>query len=258
MQFAKVWQRLLCVERTVVEQVVFDEDDGAIVVSVRPGKGATRRCGICGRRCPWEDRGEGRRRWRALDLGTIAAYLAADAPRVRCAEHGVIVAQVPWARHRARHSRAFEDQCAWLAAHCSRSAVEELMRVAWRTVGAIVTRVVADAHAAADPLDGLRRIGIDEVAYKKGHRYLIVIVDHDTGRLVWAAPGRDKATLNRFFDQLGKSRCARLSEVTADGAEWIASVVHSRCLNARLAMDAFHVVQWATDALDEVRRDVWN
>lgn len=258
MRFAKLWQKLLGVERSVVEQVVFDEEAGGVVASVRPGKGATRRCGRCLRRCAWEDRGEGRRRWRALDLGCVPVWLEADAPRVRCAEHGVTVVAFPWARHRARHTTAFEDQVAWLAARCSRSAVEELMRVAWRTVGAIVARVVADAHGRADPLEGLRRIGIDEIAYKKGHRYLIVIVDHDTGRLIWAAPGRDKATLNRFFDELGKSRCAKLREVSADGAEWIASVVRSRCLNARLSMDAFHVVQWATDALDEVRRDVWN
>ena len=258
MRFAKLWQRLLGVERTVVENVEFDEDEGALVAHVRPRKGATRRCGRCGRRCAWEDLGEGRRRWRALDLGSVPVYLEADAPRVRCPDHKVIVAQVPWARHKARHTTAFEDQCAWLAAHCSRSAVEELLRIAWRTVGVIVTRVVADAHARSDPLEGLRRIGIDEVSYKKGHRYLIVIVDHDTGRLIWAAPGRDKKTLNTFFDALGKSGCASLREVSADGAEWIADVVHSRCLNARLVMDAFHVVQWATDALDEVRREVWN
>ncbi|MGH3182475.1 MAG: ISL3 family transposase [Gemmatimonadales bacterium] len=258
MQNAKLWQKLLGVERTVVESVVFDEETGAVVASVRPRKGATRRCGVCFRRCSWYDRGEGRRRWRALDLGCIPVVLEAHAPRVTCPEHGVVVAAFPWARHRARHSLMFEDQVAWLAAHSSRSAVEELMRVAWRTVGAIVTRVVADAHGRADPLEGLRRIGIDEVAYKKGHRYLIVIVDHDSGRLIWAAPGRDKATLNKFFDALGKSRCAKLREVSADGAEWITAVVRSRCLNARMNMDAFHVVKWATDALDEVRREVWN
>jgi len=93
---------------------------------------------------------------------------------------------------------------------------------------------------------------------RKHHRYLTVIVDHGTGRLIWAAPGRDKATLNKFFDALGKSRCAQLTEVTADAADWIAAVVHSRCLNARVSMDAFHVVGWATEALDEVRRDIWN
>lgn len=189
MRFAKLWQKLFGVERTVVERVVFDEEAGAVVASVRPRKGATRRCGVCGRRCPWEDHGEGRRRWRTLDLGCIPAYVEADAPRVRCPTHGRVVVAFPWARHRARHSTMFEDQVAWLAAQCSRSAVEELMRVAWRTVGAIVARVVADAHTRADPLDGLRRIGIDEVAYKKGHRYLTVIVDHDSGRLIWAWAG---------------------------------------------------------------------
>ncbi len=219
------------------------------MASVRPRKGATGRCGVCSKRCGWYDRGEGRRRWRALDLGAIPAYLVADAPRVCCPGHGVVVVAFPWARHKARHTSAFEDQCAWLAAHCSRSAVEELLRIAWRTVGAIVTRVVADAHASADPLDGLARIGIDEVSYKKGHRYyLTVVVDHDSGRLVWAAPGRDKATLGLFFDVVDEQRCARLSEVSADGAEWIADVVASRCPNARLAMDAFDVVAWATDA----------
>jgi transposase len=163
-RFAKVWQRLLGVERTVVEDVVFDDDGGAIVAHVRPRKGATRRCGVCSRRCPCEDNGEGRRRWRALDLGSVPTYLEADAPRVQCPDHGVVVVAFPWARHRARHTTAFEDQCAWLAAHCSRSAVEELPRIAWRTVGAIVTRVVNDAHARHDPLDGLVRIGIDEVS----------------------------------------------------------------------------------------------
>jgi len=257
-QFSKLWQQLLGVERTVVDRVVFDEDLGAVVASVRPRKGATRRCGLCSRRCPRYDPGEGRRRWRTLDLGVVPAYLEADAPRVTCPEHGVVVVAFPWARHRGRHTTNFEDQVAWLATRCCRSAVEELMRVAWRTVGAIVARVVADAHGRCDPLDGLRRIGIDEIAYKKGHRYLIVIVDHDSGALIWAAPGRDKATLGRFFDALGESRAAKLTEVSADGAEWIATVVASRCVNARLAMDAFHVVAWATDALDEVRRDVWN
>jgi transposase len=178
---AKLWQKLLGVERTVVDQVIFDDEAGALVASVRPYKGATRRCGICSRRCAWEDRGEGRRRWRTLDLGSIPTYLEADAPRVRCCEHGIVVASVPWARHRARHSKMFEDQVAWLAKHTSRSAVEELMRIAWRTVGAIVTRVVADAHGRADPLDELRRIGIDEIAYKKGFKYLIVTWNHTVG-----------------------------------------------------------------------------
>ena len=152
----------------------------------------------------------------------------------------------------------FDDTAAWLAVHTSKQAVGELLRVAWATVGRIVTRVVADAEASRDRLAGLRRIGIDEVSYKKGHRYLTVVVDHDAGRLVWAAPGHDAATLGRFFDALGQARCQQLRLISADAAPWIATVVAERCPQARLCLDPFHVVKWATDALDQVRREVWN
>jgi transposase len=255
---ARLWQQVLGVAGAVVEAVVFDEDDDAIVVSVRPRKGARRRCGRCGRRAPWFDRGEGRRRWRALDLGTMRVELEADAPRVSCPVHGVTVVQVPWARHGAGHTVDFDETVAWLATQSSKTAVTQLMRVAWRTVGSIVARVSADIDTRVDRLAGLRRIGIDEISYKRGHRYLTVVVDHDTGALVWAAPGRDEATLHRFFEALGAERAAQITHVTADAADWIATVVAERCPNAVRCADAFHVVAWATDALDEVRRQAWN
>lgn len=78
------------------------------------------------------------------------------------------------------------------------------------------------------------------------------------GRLVWAAVGRDKKTLRGFFDLLGKERCKKIRLVSADAAEWIADVVAERCKKATLCTDGFHVVSWATEALDEVRRQVWN
>ena len=122
---------------------------------------------------------------------------------MNCPRHGVTVAAVPWARHGAGHTLVFDEQVAWLATQCSKTAITELMRIAWRTVGAIITRVWADVEPLHDRFAGLRRIGIDEISYKRGHKYLTVVVDHDTGRLVWAAPGRDKATLESFFDALG-------------------------------------------------------
>lgn len=259
MRNARVWAGLLGVDHTVVERVEFDEDEQLLVAHVRPTRSRRDRCGRCNRRCRGYDRGEGRRRWRALDLGTVRAVLEADAPRVSCPEHGVVVAGVPtWARHGAGHTYAFDDMVAWLAVACSKTAVTELMRIAWRTVGAIITRVSADLEASTDRLDGLRRIGIDEISYKRGHRYLTVVVDHDARRLVWAAPGRDKATLARFFDALGPRRSAQITHVSADAAEWIAVVVAERAPNAVRCADAFHIVAWATEALDEVRRSAWN
>lgn len=258
MRSASVWRVLLGVEKTVVEGVEFDQDLGLLVARVRPTAGARGRCGRCSRRSPGYDGGAGRRRWRTLDLGTVQAVLEADAPRVSCPEHGVVVAAVPWARHDAGHTRAFDDQTAWLAVACSKTAVTELMRIAWRTVGKVITRVSAESEANVDRLGGLSRIGIDEISYKRGHRYLIVVVDHDTRRLIWAAPGRDKATLNSFFDQLGERRRAAITHVSADSADWIAEVVADRAVNAVQCADAFHVVAWATDALDAVRRQAWN
>ncbi len=85
---------------------------------------------------------------------------------------------MPWARHDAGHTLPFDDQVAWLATKSSKSTVTELMRVAWRTVGSIIDRVWADAEKIQDRFNGLRRIGIDEISYKKGHKYLIVVVNH--------------------------------------------------------------------------------
>ena len=241
-----------------LKSVDFDEGAAAIVVSVRPVAKARSRCGLCGRRSPGYDLGDGRRRWRALDLGTTKVFLEAAAPRVRCRTHGVTVAAVPWARHGAGHTRDFDDLAAWLAVRTSKSAVMELLRVAWRTVGSIVTRVNADIDATVDRLDGLRRIGIDEISYKRGHRYLIVVVDHDRGRLVWAGPGRNDTALEVFFDELGAERAALLTHVSADMADWIARVVADRAPNAVRSADPFHVVAWAIDALDIERRRAWN
>ncbi|MGH2744794.1 MAG: ISL3 family transposase [Thermoleophilaceae bacterium] len=258
MRGTRVWARLLGLRRAVVEDVWVGEEGEGVVVAARAKARERDRCGVCRRRCPGFDLGEGRRRWRALDLGTSFLYLEADAPRVSCREHGVVVCAVPWARHRSRFTRAFEDQAAWLTVNTSKSAVAALMRVTWRTVGSICERVAAEAEREVDLLAGLKRIGIDEISHRKGHRYLTVVVDHDTGRLVWAAPGRDRKTVEAFFDQLGKERCKQIELVSCDMASWIAGPVAERCPNAERCVDPFHVIQLATDALDQIRREVWN
>jgi transposase len=106
----------------VIEEIDLDEESETVVVHVRPRRATKRRCGRCGVRAPGYDQGEGRRNWRALDLGTMQCFLQADSPRVSCPEHGPTVAQVPWARHGAGHTRFFDDQVAWLVVsrvnHC--------------------------------------------------------------------------------------------------------------------------------------------
>ena len=257
MRGIRVWARLLGLARVVIEDVQVGSE-GELVVAARPNWRERDRCGVCRRRSPGFDLGDGRRRWRALDLGMTLAFVEADAPRVTCRRHGVVVCAVPWARHNARFTRAFEEQTAWLAVNTSTTAVAELMRVAWRTVGGICERVCVEAEREIDLLAGLKRIGIDEISHRKGQRYLTVVVDHDSGRLVWAAAGRDRQTVEAFLDALGDQRCAQITLVSADMATWVAGPIAERCPQAELCLDPFHVVMLATDALDDIRREVWN
>lgn len=147
MRDVSLWRSVFGVENTVIEGVEYDEDAGVLVAHVRPTARQRGRCGICRRRCPGYDGGAGRRRWRTLDLGTVMTWLEADAPRVRYRTHGVVVAHVPWARHDAGHTRAFDDQVAWLATQALKTTATVLMRVAWRTVGAIITRMAYGFHS---------------------------------------------------------------------------------------------------------------
>ena len=103
-------------------------------------------------------------------------------------------------------------------------------RVAHR--GEIITRVWADTEKQRDKFGGLTRIGIDEISYKRGHKYLTCVVDHGSGRLVWAAPGPDKAALVKFFEALGPERAAQITHASADGAAWIAAAVAVKCPSA--------------------------
>jgi transposase len=253
-----VWGGLLGLADAVVEGVEIDPEAGHLVARVRLRKNAALRCSRCLATCPRYDRGAGRRRWRHLDAGTLMVWIEAESPRVSCRACGVCVAHTPWARADAGHTVDFDRQTAWSATRMSKSAVVELIRIAWRTVGAIITRYWQDVEDCFDRYQGLRRIGIDEIAYKKGHKFLTIVVDHDTGRLVWAGCGRDAASLTEFFEILGPARCAEITLVSADAARYIANAVRQHLPNATLCTDPFHVVAWATDALDIERRAAWN
>jgi transposase len=255
-----VWLRAGGIECTVAEQVYVHPIEPVVVVSVRPDRRWERRprCGVCCERAPLYDRGR-RRRWRSLDDGVLKVFLEAELPRVSCPVHGVVIAAVPWARHGAGHTRAFDEVVAWFALAVPKSVIGTLLRINWHTVGAILARVMPDRDAEdGDRLDGVRRVGIDEVSFKKGQRYLTIVVDHDSGRLLFVTEGRSKDSVRKFFDALGPQRSEQVTHVSADGAGWIGLVLAERCPNAAVCLDPFHVVKWATDALDKVRRQVWN
>ena len=198
------------------------------------------------------------RRWRHLDLGATRLILEAEIRRLRCPACGVRTEAVPWARPGARLTRDLEDLIAWCAQRMDKTTVARLCRVSWASVARAVMRVVQDELDDAR-LDHLFRIGIDEVSWRKGHRYLTVVADHDrAGAVVWAGEGRSARTVERFFTELGSERTAALEAVSCDMSAGYLKAVAAHAPDARVAIDPFHVVKLANSAIDACRRQAWN
>jgi transposase len=242
------FNRVLAVPGASVASVSFTED--GIVIGLR------RRFRLL--TCPCGHRSAARydssvRRWRHLDLGSCLVWLEAEIRRVNCRGCGRVRTEVlPWARPGARHTRDVEDLVAWLAQRMDKTSITRLLRMSWEAVDRIVRRVVAD-HLDDTRLDDLFRIGVDEISYKRGHRYLTVVADHDTGRVVWLAAGRSRDTFEAFFDELG-GRAGRLQAVSMDASPTYLPVTAERAPHARICLDPFHIIKWANAALDLVYR----
>jgi transposase len=143
----------------------------------------------------------------------------------------------------------------WFALHATALDVAEYFRINWHTVGSIAKRVQESLEMSdLSRFDNLEAIGIDETSYKKGHKYMTVVVDHRTGGLIWAKKGYGKEILTEFFKELTYEQRSKIKYVTADGARWIADCITDFCPNAERCADPFHVAGWAADSLDEVRK----
>jgi transposase len=199
--------------------------------------------------CGWKGRAvydRSIRRWRHLDLGGMRLFLEAEVRRLACrACRRIRTETVPWARPAARHSRDLQDLIAFMAQRMDKTTVTRLLRVSWEAVARIVVQVVAE-HLDGDRLDGLYRIGVDEVSYRKGPRFLTVVADHDRdGAVVWAKDGNDSATLEAFYAELGEARCTQLQAVSMDLGEAFRHATDLKAASARQCVDRFHVVKLA-------------
>jgi transposase len=195
-----------------------------------------------------------RRTWRHLDVAGMETTLVYELRRVDCPRCGVRAELVPWADPGSRFTRDFEDHVAYLAQVADRTTVSTMMRIAWKTVGPIVERVLARL-GPVDRLAGLTHVGIDELSYRRHHKYITVVVDHVTSKVVWAAEGKSAATVDRFFAELGTERAAAIKTVTMDMSPAYIEAVGRGAPRAQIVFDRFHVQRMAQDAVDQVRRE---
>lgn len=287
MRVTSAFCRLLRLPGVHVVSVVFERDRTIVGVALRRRRLV---CAHCSYSTPHRESVQAHESvWRHLDLGVWRLEVRATLRRLRCPVHGAHVEGVPFARHGARLTRDFDDLVAWLATKTDKTAICRLVRVDWQTVGRIVERV-GDEHLDGDRLTGLFEISIDEVAWRKGHRYLTLVGDHRRRAIVWGCEGKGQVAADAFFADLdpdrpvdtpaGKDtqnpaeqaamaaeephepavgeRAAKLTAVSMDMTGGYAKSVRRHAPQAVICIDNYHVVQLATKALDEVRREHWN
>ncbi len=255
MRVTAAFSRLLRLPGVVVRDVRFERD--RVVVQVA----------LCRRRlvCPLCSFSTAHRHdvrpvdseWRHLDLGVWRLEIRARLRRLMCPTHGVLTEQVPFAGYRSDFTSDFEALVAWLATRTDKTTITRQVRIHWRTVGRIIERVCAE-ELDPDRLDELFEIGIDEVSWRKGHRYLTLVADHHRGQIVWGAEGASAAVCDEFYEQLGAERCAQIEAVSMDMGPGYAKSTRANAPQAVVCIDSFHVAKLGSDALDEVRREYWN
>jgi transposase len=163
---------------------------------------------------------------------------------------------VPFARHRSGFTRDLEDVAGYLATKTDKTTISRFLRIDWDTVGRICDRVVA-SELDSERLTGLVSIGVDEVSWRKHHNYLTLVYDHGRKKVVWGKAGKDTATLDAFFAELDDQRAGRIEAVSMDMGPAFVKSVRTHAPQAVIAIDPFHAVKLVTDALDRVRRAVW-
>lgn len=193
-------------------------------------------------------------RWRHVALGKWRVVIVAEVRRLECPRHGVVSEAVPWAAPGARFTLDFEELTAWLTREMNKTAVTKLLRVTWRTVGRIIERVVG-RKLDDKRLEKLYVIGLDEVSYRRGHKYLSVVANHATGTPAWIGEGRSQKTVGQFFDELGPERAKKVEFVTMDMSAAYQAEVRERAPQAEIVFDPFHVVKLASEAVHKVRRE---
>lgn len=255
MRVTTALNRMLGLPGAWVRDVAFGQEAVIVTVVLRAKKPVCSGCGARGLKIK-EHR---EKRWRALDLGGLRCVIECRLRRLYCPGCGDMYEGVPWARAGSRYTRDFEDLTSWLAQQMSQTQVERLLRIAWRTVGTILARVVAD-KLDRHRLDGLRFIGVDEVSYGAEHKFLTCVADHHAGSIVWATEGRNADSLQAFFAGLTGEQKASIKAVSIDMSAGYEKAIRAEdgVPHAQVVFDPFHVVQLAGKAADQVRRDEYN
>src|SRR5215813_13934393 len=223
-----------------------------VVVRVEAGPGPYP-CPDCGTPGPRYD--SKRRRWRHLDTMQFTTWIEAEVPRVECATHGVKQLRVPWAEPGAQFTALFERLAIDLLRECSITGAVRLLRISWDEGWGIKGRAVKRGFARRGH-EVVARLGVDEEAIAKRHRYLTIVADLEQSRVLYVAGDRKQASLDGFWPTLTPAQRDGITAVATDMWEPYvhATRAHLPEADSKIVFDKFHVVKHLHDAVDRGRR----
>jgi transposase len=252
----KLIRKLLKLTGLMVVTVVLKSRAKELQLYVKPFKNGCR-CPTCGRRCKIKRHGRELRTWRDVCVcGWVVCLLYAP-KEIQCPTHGRLQEEIPWADKHARITYRLEYLVLVYSQLMTQKAAGQLLHMPSSTLSDILHRTITrirDGHR----IRGLTAIGIDEVSYRKGHRYVTVVYDLNRSCVVWVGPGKKRTTIDKFFNEmLSDYQKKKIEWACCDMSETYIGAVLEHCPNARLVLDRFHIVKALSEAMDEVRKQEW-
>ncbi len=214
-------------------------------------------CPICGRRCKIVRTLPESRWWRDIPIAGRLVWLQYSPREILCPTHGRRQEIIPWAREYGRATYRFEYLMLRYCQMMPQKEAATLLHTSTSTLSDLLHRCIT-ATRDGHKIQGLKRIGIDEISYAKGHKYATLVYDLDRSCVVWVGSGKGRETIDRFFNEvLSDSQKAQIQLACCDMSQAYIGAIEDHCPDATLVLDRFHIVKALNDAVDDVRKEQW-
>jgi transposase len=256
MTINKAIAKLLKLKGLKVVDVSFKFRDMAIYLSVKPHKNGCR-CPECGHRGTIKRIMPEPRTWRDVCVCGWTIVFVYYPKEIECPTHGRAQEDIPWADAYSRVTYRLEFLIVTYSQLMTQKAAAQLLHIPKSTFSDILHRIIErirDGHR----IRALRCIGVDEISYRKGHKYVTVVYDLERACVLWVGKGKGRETIDQFFnEQLSDYQKKQIEWASCDMSETFIGAIQEHCPNVHLVLDRFHIVKALNDAVDEIRKEEW-